>query len=84
MSWRAPRERTDGQPLAIGEIRGYRIHYGERSGRYDYSVEIEGAQTTSTKLKDLPLGSTYFMVLTAVDIHGLESGYSNEAVKVVQ
>ncbi len=83
LSWRAPAERVDGETLPLTEIAGYRIYYGSRSGQYDFQVQIDDAYTSSLTIDDLPVG-TYYFVMTTVDVNGLESGYSGEAVKVVQ
>lgn len=83
LSWRAPAERVDGETLPLTEIAGYRIYYGTRSGQYDFQVRIDDAYTSSLTIDDLPVG-TYYFVMTTVDVNGLESGYSAEAVKVVQ
>lgn len=84
LSWRPPAERTDGENLPLTEIAGYRIYYGTSSGQYQFEVPpINDAYTTSVTIDDLPVG-TYYFVMTTVDVNGLESGYSGEAVKVVQ
>jgi hypothetical protein len=83
LSWRAPAERVDGESLALTEIAGYRIYYGTRSGQYDFQAPINDAYTSSITIDDLPVG-TYYFVMTTVDVNGLESAYSGEAVKVVQ
>ena len=83
LSWRAPAERVDGENLPMREIAGYRIYYGKRSGKYDFRAPIDDAYTSSITIDDLPVG-TYYFVMTTVDVNGLESGYSREAVKVVQ
>jgi hypothetical protein len=83
LSWRAPAERVDGESLPMTEIAGYRIYYGTSSGQYDFQAPNVDAYTSSITIDDLPVG-TYYFVMTTVDVNGLESGYSSEAVKVVQ
>mgnify|MGYP002065096227 FL=1 len=83
LSWRAPAARVDGESLPLTEIAGYRIYYGTRSGQYEFQTPIDDAYTSSITIDDLPVG-TYYFVMTTVDVNGLESGYSSEAVKVVQ
>lgn len=73
VSWQAPQENVDGSP--VSGIDEYRIYYGEASGQYDYTEEVPGAATSHTI--ELPVGE-YFLVMTAIDIEGDESGYSNE------
>jgi len=83
LNWRAPTRRANGDSLAINEIDGYRLYYGTRSGQYQYSINVTNGQTTSYVVNDLPL-DTYYVVVTAYDVAGLESSYSNEAVKPAQ
>ena len=73
VSWQAPQENVDGSP--ISGISEYRIYYGESSGQYPNTEEVPGTATSHTI--DLPVGE-YFLVMTAIDIEGDESGYSNE------
>ena len=73
VSWQAPQENVDGSP--ISGISEYRIYYGETSGQYPNTEEVAGSATSHTI--DLPVGE-YFLVMTAIDIEGDESGYSNE------
>jgi hypothetical protein len=83
LSWRAPSERIDGESLPLSEIAGYRIYYGISSGDYDSVLSIDDPYTSTLLIDDLPLG-TYYFAMTTVDTNGLESGYSSEAVRIVQ
>lgn len=82
LSWKAPVARTDGSSLPVREISGYRIYYGTKSRKYDYSIAIKNAYKDSYSVSDLPV-DTYYFAMTTVDVDGRESGYSGEAVKVV-
>jgi len=82
LSWKAPVARTDGSSLPVREISGYRIYYGTKSRKYDYRIAIKGAYKDSYSVSDLPV-DTYYFAMTTVDVDGRESGYSGEAVKVV-
>lgn len=73
VSWQAPEENVDGSP--VSGIDEYRIYYGEVSGQYDYTESVSGTATRHTI--EVPVGQ-YFLVMTAIDIEGDESGYSNE------
>lgn len=73
LRWQAPEENVDGSP--VSGINEYRIYYGESSGQYDYSEDVPGSSTSHTMY--LPVGE-YYLVMTAVDVEGDESGYSNE------
>lgn len=54
----------------------YVVHWGTTSGAYDLDVSTEGLETTHTV--HIPDEGVYYFVVTAVDIVGLESDYSNE------
>lgn len=83
LNWAAPVSREDGNALAMGEIAGYTLHYGTAQGSYPNAVEINDAYTTSATISGLPVG-TYYFVVTARDIIGLESGYSGVTTRVIQ
>jgi hypothetical protein len=83
LRWQAPSQRVDGDSLSMSEIAGYRIFYGTRSGDYDSVLSIDDPYTLAIQIDDLPVG-TYYFVMTTVDTNGIESGYSREAVKIVQ
>jgi hypothetical protein len=83
LSWQAPSKRVDGQSLSMSEIAGYRIYYGTSSGDYDSVLPVDDPYTFTIQIDALPAGNYYF-VMTAVDTNGNESGYSDEAVKIVQ
>ncbi|MGA1867761.1 MAG: Ig-like domain-containing protein [bacterium] len=67
LSWRANIE---------PDLAGYRIHYGISSGNYTQSVEI--VNNTTHQLEGLTNGTKYYIVITAYDQSGNESGYSSE------
>ena len=81
LSWLAPDANSDGTPLT--NLAGYRIYYGNATGRYDHQLEITGAGTMSAVIGNLTQGSWYFAA-TALNSTGLESALSNEVQKVVQ
>lgn len=76
LSWTAPTEYTDGSPLSIFDIGGYKIYYGKSSRVYDKVIKIEDAYTTKYEFKDIDT-PTYFSI-TCYTIAGIESHYSNE------
>jgi Putative Ig domain len=82
LSWTAPTTRSDGTPISLAEISGYRIYYGSRSGTYNTPVNVNDGSVQTTTLTGLAPGS-WFLVMTTVDTNGLESAYSPEVVKVV-
>lgn len=76
LSWDASVTRTDGSTLTGDVV--YKLYYGTAPGQYSSVMEV-GSVTTVT-VQDLAPGVYYFAV-TACDILGLESGYSNEISK---
>jgi hypothetical protein len=57
-------------------IAGYRLYYGGASR--DYTNTLEAGDATSVTVADLAVGATYFFAVTAYDIVGLESSFSDE------
>ena len=82
LKWAAPATRVDGDPIALSEIASYTVYIGTSRGEYPYSVAVEDPTTTAIDIPDLPTG-TYYLVMTATDTQGRESGYSSVAVKEV-
>lgn len=65
-----------------GDLAGYKIYVGTRSGVYDYpGSPFNVGRTTSTTISNLPRGQTYFFSATAYDNSGNESGRSAEVSK---
>ena len=73
LSWEAPNTNSDGSDLT--DLAGYKIYYGTSSGNYTVSVNI--GNSTSAVINNLSSGTWYFAI-TAYDISGSESDYSNE------
>jgi len=82
IGWTAPVMRSNGDALAMNEISGYTVYYGNTAGTYSDSISINDAYTTSATIAELPPG-TYYFVVTARDTAGWESEYSNMATKPV-
>lgn len=80
LSWKAPVVREDGTDLPLIQIAGYRIYYGLEAGKYLRKIDINDRSATEGQLSNVPAG-TYFVVMTAIDIDGVESVFSPE-VKV--
>jgi len=83
LSWTAPVARSDGTPISLADIAGFRIYYSSLSGRYPKSVEVADGSATSITTSDIPVGTQY-IVMTTYDTGGRESGYSPELPKIVQ
>jgi hypothetical protein len=60
------------------DLQGYRVYVGTQSGARSQTFDV--GNVTSTRLT-LPLGSTYFFVVTAYDKSGNESSPSGELSK---
>ena len=84
LNWSAPSTRQDGTPMSTSEIAGYSLHYGPSEGNYPDSIYIAGGNQTSASLDNRQLGETLYLVLTAWDSNGLESGHSNMAVVTIK
>jgi hypothetical protein len=78
--WYPPVTNVDGTPLK--DLSGFNIYYGNTSG--NYIKEINVGNKTTYPLSNLTAGNTYYVVVTAYDISGNESGYSNEISKTIQ
>ncbi|NJN64560.1 MAG: fibronectin type III domain-containing protein [Acidobacteria bacterium] len=70
---------TSAEPVA--NVAGYRVHYGKRPGVYE-SVDDVGLATSHT-LTGLELLVNWYVAVTAVDIHGNETAFSNEHVDAI-
>ncbi|GAB4388021.1 MAG: hypothetical protein Kow0025_04900 [Thermodesulfovibrionales bacterium] len=74
LAWTAPATNTDGSPLS--DLAGYKVYYGTSSGNYSQSRDAGNVSTY--QLTGLNAGSNYYIVVTAYNSTGAESGYSNE------
>lgn len=82
ISWAAPTSNADGSALNPGDVAGYRIYYRTDGGAYSIPVTAAGAATSYTvTLMGVPAGR-YFFAVTAYDIDGNESDYSQEFSRV--
>ena len=79
LSWTSPVENVDG--TAIEALSGFKVHFGTRSTDYDSVSDILDSASTGFKIALDP--GTYFFSVTALDINGLESDYSNEVSKTI-
>ena len=76
LTWTPPTENEDGTPLT--NLAGYRIRYGSQSGNYTSVVNLSNPGLATYVLGGLASG-TYYVVISAYNQSGVESGYSNEA-----
>ena len=80
LSWTAPTQNEDGSTLL--NLAGYRVYWGTASGIYPNSVTINNSGLTTYVVENLDSG-TYEFVATSLNADGVESEYSNLAVKTV-
>jgi hypothetical protein len=73
LSWAAPTTNEDGSPL--NDLAGYKLHYGTQPGQYSQVVTV--GDYTTAELDELQSG-TWYLTVTAYDIYGNESEFSNE------
>jgi len=82
LNWSAPSTRTDGEPLSLSEIDGYRIYYGKQKGEYVKGADIKDGAAQSVTVTGVPVGE-YYVVMTTYDVNGIESDYSQSVIKTV-
>ena len=80
LQWDAPTTNADGTPLT--DLAGYRVYCSSIQGDYSGVTPIDVGNTTSITFNNLADGTDY-CVVTAYDVSGNESGYSNEVVRTV-
>ena len=80
LSWTAPTQNEDGSTLE--DLDGYNIYWGTQPGNYPNSVTIDNESVTTYVVENLSPGS-YEFVATSFNTSGVESRYSNPAIKVV-
>ena len=79
LSWLAPQFTIAGAP--IEGLAGFRLYHGPRSESRSEVITIDDPSDTDVTFR-FPSGPRYFQV-TAVDVNGNESDYSNEVYKNV-
>jgi hypothetical protein len=81
LSWLPPTERDDGSPLT--NLAGYKVYWGTAVDHYPNLASIPNPGIAAYVVDELPPG-TYYLVATAYDAHGIESGYSNVAIETIK
>jgi hypothetical protein len=76
LTWTPPTENTDGSPYT--DAAGYEIYYGPSSGSYTSQVTLDDPNLTSFVIEGLDPGNVC-AVITARNLAGIESAFSNEA-----
>lgn len=59
------------------DLMGYKVYFGHSTGVY--SIPIDVGNVTSYQIPNVPEAVPYFVVVTAYDVAGNESGFSQEA-----
>lgn len=77
--WVPPLTNEDGTNL--GDLAGYKVHYGTSQGSYPNIVVVSN-NVTETTIDNLP-GDTYYFVVTAHDVYGNDSAFSDPPVSKV-
>ncbi len=80
LSWEAPATNEDGTPL--NDLAGYKIYYGTSSRNYSFYINV--GNVNSYTVYNLTEGVTYYFAVTAYDVSGNESKFSNEVSKTIE
>ena len=80
LSWMPPTENTDGTSLT--NLAGYNLYFGVSQGNYTSQIRIDNPSISTYVIENL-LPDTYYVVATSYNTLGVESTYSNAAVKTV-
>lgn len=68
-------------PAATSGLVGYNVYVGTTPGVYGSSTNV--GNVTSYVINNLPVGYTYYFVVTDYDSNGAESAPSNEVSKII-
>ncbi|MFK7912343.1 MAG: hypothetical protein AB8B93_00390 [Pseudomonadales bacterium] len=80
LQWQAPTQNVDGS--ALTNLQGFNIYTRDDNGEYVLKTRIDEGEASGAQLLLAP-GDHYFAV-TAIDMSGSESGYSNEILKQIR
>jgi hypothetical protein len=80
LNWLPPTERSDDS--ALTNLAGYKIYWGTEEGDYPNTVTISTPGVTSYMIEQLSRG-TYYLVMTAFDAAGVESGRSSAVAATI-
>ena len=78
LSWIAPTTNVDGSSLT--DLGGYKIYWSTVSGIYN-DTDSKDVQNVSVSYVPVSVSGVYYFAVTAYDVYGNESDFSNE-VKV--
>lgn len=80
LSWTAPTQNEDG--TALTDLAAYKFYYGTSPGSYSSQVRVDNPGIATFIIDNL-VPATYYVVATAINDAGVESRFSNEAIKQV-
>ena len=80
LTWTPPTQNDDGSALA--DLAAYKFYYGTSPGSYSNQVRVDSPGISAYVIENLS-PATYYIVATAINSSGAESGFSNEASKQV-
>lgn len=80
LTWTAPTQNEDGTPLM--DLAGYKIYFGVSQGNYPNQIRVDNPGLTTYVVDNLS-PDTYYFVSTAFNNSGVESDFSNVAIKTV-
>lgn len=83
LSWNAPMTRVNNDSLAMGELNGYIIRYGQDPANLTETVRIDSADTMEYTVTNLDNGTWYFSIQVE-DVEGLVSAPSQPVSKKIQ
>lgn len=70
-------------PNSESDLAGYKIYWGLASRSYGTPVAVPLPHTPTATVSNLPTGRTYYFAVTAYDVSGNESGFSNEVSQTI-
>ncbi len=89
LTWDAPTTNVDGTPLT--DLAGYKVYYGTPSHNYTSVINVgmascqnSNGKTVCTYTVEGLTPGTYYFAITAYDIEGDMSFYSNEVGKKIE
>jgi hypothetical protein len=83
LQWTAPAARSDGSPLSLADIDGYRIYYGTSTGNLAQIIDVTDGTAVSAAISNVSTG-TWYVAMTTYDVSGLESSRSGVVTKTAQ
>lgn len=75
ISWSIPTTRSDGQALAISELKGYEVYWTRSSDNAKGVIKVSSATQVTTAF-DVYTPGTYYFAMSAIDSAGLKSALS--------